>query len=130
MQNYPRLSVKGLHSPNRNVIPFKINIYLFAATSSPSCANSALRSTTREGKFSHGKISADCIRNNFCDNCLKSSEAIEDAIYILKTIHDFFTGRRFNFTNIISNVSKATDFIFAADKSRFSGINENVFGIA
>ncbi|XP_072030104.1 uncharacterized protein [Amphiura filiformis] len=68
---------------------YRMNVHVFGATSSPACANFALRQTAEDGQNRYSQEVCDTIRSNFyVDDCLKSiadeSEAIQHAHELTK----------------------------------------------
>ena len=54
---------------------YRMTVHLFGATSSPSCANYALRKTAEEFGNLFGKQAEHAIKKNFyVDDCLRSDE--------------------------------------------------------
>lgn len=57
---------------------YQMNVHVFGAVSSPSCANFAIRRATDDYEDKVGTETADILRRNFCvDDCLRA-EGTED----------------------------------------------------
>ena len=66
---------------------YRMSTHLFGATSSPSCANYALRQTAKDDEDHTTRHVVDTINNNFyVDDCLRSVESKETAISLVKDL--------------------------------------------
>ena len=60
---------------SRDLEEYQMNVHLFGAISSPSCANYALRKTADDFEHEVGNQVANVLRKNFyVDDCLKSEQ--------------------------------------------------------
>ena len=72
---------------DKPVQEYRMTTHLFGATSSPPCANFALRQTAVELEESHSSDVIEAINRNFyVDDCLKSVESSEKAIRLTEDI--------------------------------------------
>lgn len=79
-------------------------VHLFGATSSPSCANYALRRTAQDNSIKASAEAVDTILNNFyIDDCLKSVKHAAQAIALYKDLKAMCASGEFNLTKWISN---------------------------
>ena len=66
-------------------VEFRMTVHLFGATSSPRCANFALKTTTDQYQETCGRAAADFIlRNFYMDDGLKSASSVEQAKELIK----------------------------------------------
>ena len=86
---------------------YQMKVHLFGATSSPGCANLALRQTAEDNKDELGEEAAEFIRRNFyVDDGLKSVESTEKATAIIKNATEMCKRGGFRLHKFASN-SKA-----------------------
>ena len=80
---------------------YRMTVHVFGATSSPSCANYALRQTGKE----HGQDeTSHLIQSNFyVDDCLFSTSTVEKAIQLSNDLQDTCAKGGFHITKWISN---------------------------
>ena len=66
---------------------YQMKVHLFGSTSSPSCANYALRQTAfdNQGHFSETVIDT-LLRNFYVDDCFKSFETVPKAVSLVKDL--------------------------------------------
>lgn len=96
-----------------------MNVHLFGAVSSPSCANFAVRRTADDVEAQVGKETADVLRRNFyVDDCLRSEETETKAI---ERLHSTIKGCKkggFRLTKITSNNRGVLDSISKEELSK------------
>ena len=64
---------------------FRLKVHLFGATSSPRCANYALKMSANENKIELGPEAANFIHKNFyVDDRLTSVESVDGAVTVIK----------------------------------------------
>ena len=69
----------------RDPVEFRMTVHLFGATSSPGCANFALKTTADQYEESCGRQAAEFVRRNFyVDDGLKSVQFVEEAKELIK----------------------------------------------
>ena len=67
---------------------YRMTTHLFGATSSPSCANLALKMTADKYQEKHGEAASEFVRRNFyVDDGLASVATEEEALQLVKTSH-------------------------------------------
>ncbi len=72
---------------NQEPVDYRMNVHLFGAVSSPSCACYALRRTAEDNKADFPERVKDTIHTNFyMDDCLKSVASEEEAILMIKDL--------------------------------------------
>ncbi|KAK3724979.1 hypothetical protein QZH41_017459, partial [Actinostola sp. cb2023] len=83
---------------------YRMTVHLFGATSSPGCANFALKSTAKDHEDEYGGAAADFLRNDFyVDDGLKSVPSVEEAIKLIKDIKGMCAKGGFNLHKFVSN---------------------------
>ena len=74
---------------NMDVDPevYQMNVHLFGATSSPSCASYCLRRTAKDHEHEHEpEVSRTVIRNFYVDDLLKSVFTVEEALHLVEEL--------------------------------------------
>lgn len=72
---------------NQNMAEYRMTVHLFGATSSPSCANFALRKCAEDNIKQFNPQAVNTILNNFyVDDCLTSAASEEDAIALYQEL--------------------------------------------
>ncbi|RUA07048.1 MAG: hypothetical protein DSY43_00675 [Gammaproteobacteria bacterium] len=104
---------------SQNLEEYQMNVHLFGAVSSPSCANFAVQRTADETEAQVGKETADVLRRNFyVDDCLRSEESDKKAIErVHDTIHACKEGG-FHLTKISSNSRRVLETIPEDERSK------------
>ena len=87
---------------------FQMLVHLFGATSSPSCANFALRKTAEDNRKN---FDLSVIEIFYVGDCLKSVATIERALHLVKELPRFLERRGFNLTKWVSNRREVTTAI-------------------
>lgn len=88
---------------SKDPIEYRMTVHLFGATSSPGCANFALKKTAQDNERELGSAAADFLRNDFyVDDGLKSCATIEEANHLIKSVKEMC--RRGGFNLQISSV--------------------------
>ena len=89
---------------NETAKEYCMNVHLFGATSSPSCASFCLRRTARDH---HQEVSAEAVetvnRNFYVDDCLKSVASVEEGVNIAHELSDLLQKKGFKLTKWISS---------------------------
>lgn len=81
-----------------------MTVHLFGATSSPGCANFALKSTANDHEEEFGSVAADFLRNNFyVDDGLKSVETAVEAVQLITNAREMCRKGGFNLHKFIAN---------------------------
>ncbi|XP_033762629.1 uncharacterized protein LOC117344089 [Pecten maximus] len=83
---------------------YQMVVHLFGATSSPSCANFALRKTAHDckGHFNDEVINT-VLKNFYVDDCLKSLKTVNKAKSLVKDLKDVLHRGGFHIAKWISN---------------------------
>ncbi|WP_204107624.1 hypothetical protein, partial [Streptococcus dysgalactiae] len=81
-----------------------MNVHPFGATSSPFCANFALRRTVEDNQTSFSPSLAVVVKDNFyVDDCLFSVQIIKEAKLLVKDLGDMLKRGGFHLTKWLSN---------------------------
>ena len=82
---------------------YRMTVHLFGATSSPSCANYALRRTSEDFGGLFGEQAQKVIKENFyVDDCLRSDETEDEAIEVAGDLRSLCRLGGFNLTKFAS----------------------------
>ena len=91
---------------------FQMLVHLFGATSSPSCANFALRKTAEDNRKDFDLSVIETVNRNFyVDDCLKSVATIESALHFVNELPRLLQRGGFNLTKWVSNRREVTTAI-------------------
>lgn len=83
---------------------YRMCVHLFGATSSPSCANYALRKTAEDNKQHYDSCTVSTVMNEFyVDDCLKSIETEAQAQRLVKDLTDLCRAGGFKLHKWVSN---------------------------
>ena len=83
---------------------YQMTVHLFGATSSPSCANFALKRVAEDHKAEFDEETTQTVRRNFyVDDCLKSVGSNEKAVRLVGQLWDLLAKAGFRLTKWISN---------------------------
>ena len=83
---------------------YRMTVHLFGATSSPGCANFALRSTADKYEQEFGEAAAKFVRDDFyVDDGLKSTNDAKKAIELIASTHNLCAKGGFNLHKFICN---------------------------
>jgi len=81
---------------------YKMTVHLFGATSSPGCANFALRRAADDNELLIGSEAADTLRRNFyVDDLLKSVDSVSRAIRLVSAVKKMCEAGGFRLTKFI-----------------------------
>ena len=98
-----------------------MDVHLFDATSSPSCASFCLRQVARDFGHLHDPLTAEIVTNNFyVDDCLVSFSSKEEAIRIIQDLIQLLQRGGFHLTKWAANDLKVLSFI--PEKERSTGL--------
>ena len=98
-------------------------VHLFGATSSPGCANFALKSTANDYESEFGVAAAGCPRNDFyIDDGLKSVPSIDEAVTLISDVKQMCKSGGFNLHKFVSNSKDVIRRIPESDKA--DGVKE------
>ena len=117
-------------------VEFKMLVHLFGGTSSPSCANFALRKTATDNQADFDKATVDTVLNNFyVDDCLKSVPTVQHAIKLTSQLREMLDRGGFRLTKWISNSKDVLLSIPECERAAsvksldFDGLTERALGI-
>lgn len=83
---------------------YRMAVHLFGATSSPACANYALRATADAYEEVYGTEAANFVRRNFyVDDGLQSAASPEDAVKLIQTSRDLCQAGGFKLHKFVCN---------------------------
>lgn len=83
---------------------YKMNVHAFGLTSSPACANYALKKTADDNKELYPQEVIDSIKNNFyVDDFVKSVETVNEAKEMIQNVKSALHSRGFNLTKFFCN---------------------------
>lgn len=100
-----------------------MTVHLFGATSSPSCANFALKQTANDFEGEYGEQAANFIRNDFyVDNGLKSVPTAASAVELVKDIKAMCHQGSFNLHKFLSNSKEVIKNVPQSDRAE--GVKE------
>ena len=100
-----------------------MTVHLFGATSSPGCANFALKSTANDYKAEFGTTVADFLRNDFyVDDGLKSVPSVDDAIKLVTDVKQMCNRGGFRLHKFVSNSKEVITRIPEPDRA--DGVKE------
>ena len=104
--------------PGKEPIEYQMKAHLFGSTSSPSCANFALRKTATdfEGHFSEEVINT-VLRNVYVDDWLKSVRTTGEAISLVSDIQAVLKEGGFHISKWVSNNRKVMRSILTLDRA-------------
>ena len=82
----------------------QMQVHIFGATSSPSCANFCLRRVADDNEEDFDAETLDTVHRNFyVDDCLKSVSTTEQAVKLTSELRELLSRGGFNLTKWISN---------------------------
>ena len=95
-----------------------MTVHLFGATSSPGCANFALKKTAQDSECKFGSAATDFLRNDFyVDDGLKSCATIEEANHLIKSVKEMCRRGGFNLQKFVSNKKEVIKNIPLIDRA-------------
>ena len=97
---------------------YQMMVHLFGATSSPSCANFALRRTAEDNQLEFSKEAVNTVKDNFCvDDCLKSVSSENKAIVLVNELRQLLSKGGFRLTKWVSNSRNVIDSIPISERA-------------
>ncbi|MEZ4720248.1 MAG: hypothetical protein R2813_00025 [Flavobacteriales bacterium] len=118
-QNYLRFLWWPDGDTSLTPVDHQMTVHLFGATSSPSCANFALRQTAKEFEAKYGLEIAETLRRNFyVDDMLKSVPDEAMAIEVISSVKDMCAEGGFKLTKFTSNSKAVVNSIPVLDRSK------------
>lgn len=86
------------------LVEYKVNVHLFGAVSSPSCANFALRRTAEDNKDQfHPSVCETIKRNFYVDDCLKSIKNTKNGKNMVNALTELCKKGGFRLHKFVSN---------------------------
>lgn len=102
----------------RDPVEFRMTVHLFGATSSPGCANFALKTTADQYEESCGRKAADFVRRNFyVDDGLKSVQFMEEAKELIKNTKSLCQKGGFRLHKFTSNNKEVMSSVPQEDRA-------------
>ena len=102
----------------RDPVEFRMTVHLFGATSSPGCANFALKTTADQYEESCGREAADFVRRNFyVDDGLKSVQFVEEAKELIKNTKSLCQKGGFRLHKFTSNNKEVLSSVPQEDRA-------------
>ncbi|XP_043222648.1 uncharacterized protein LOC122381925 [Amphibalanus amphitrite] len=103
---------------SRQLEDYQMNVHLFGATSSPSCANFALRRTAQDYGGLYQPEVARCIQRNFyVDDFLKSASTEDEAAGLALEVRECCARGGFRLTGFVSNSSRVMSCLPETDRA-------------
>ena len=104
---------------NADYKEYQMSVHLFGATSSPSCANFAMRQHAENSKQEFGPDVVETVLHNFyVDDCLKSLPDTEAAVNHVSSLDNLMKKGGFRLTKWVSNDRKVLETIPEADRAK------------
>ena len=98
---------------------YRMNVHLFGATSSPSCANFALQRTATEAESKYDQQVKDTLYHNFyVDDCLTSVATEQEAVKLSSDLRNICEEGGFKLTKWTSNNRAVLQSIPESDRSK------------
>ena len=102
---------------------YRMTVHLFGATSSPGCANFALKSTADDHEAEFGVTAANFLRNDFyVDDGLKSVGTVQEAVKLIKNTKVMCDKGGFNLHKFVSNSKEVLKEI--PESNRADGVRD------
>lgn len=85
-------------------VEYRMTVHLFGATSSPGCANFALKRTAQDNAREFGSATAEFLRNDFyVDDGLTSCPTVGEANHLIRSVKEMCRRGGFNLHKFVSN---------------------------
>ena len=98
---------------------YHMNVHLFGATSSPSCAQFSLLQSAEDQQDEFDKDVRSLIVNNFyMDDCLFTAPTVQQAIYLRTQVSSLLKNRGFRLTKFLSNNKDLLQSIPEEDRAK------------
>ena len=103
---------------SKDPLEFRMTIHLFGATSSPGCANYALKAAADDNEIELGSAPANFIRREFyVDDGLKSVASVEEAVTLIKDTKEMCRRGGFNLHKFVCNNKDVIESIPIEDRA-------------
>ena len=97
---------------------YQMNVHLFGAVSSPSCANFGLRKTAEDHTKEFDPETIDTVRRNFyMDDCVKSVPGDDEAVHLADVLKKLLAKGGFNLTKLVLNSRKFIESLPLSDRA-------------
>ena len=97
---------------------FRMNVHLFGAKSSPSCASYCLRRTAEDHETEYDPDVINTVRRNFyVDDCLTSMRSVDSAVRVANQVTKLLSEGGFRLTKWVSNSTDVLKTIPAAERA-------------
>ncbi len=97
---------------------FQMTVHLFGGSSSPSCANFALKRTAEDNQDNFNAETINTLERNFyVENCLKSVEDEETGINLASNVYELLQKGGFRLTNWTSNSQKLLESLPESERA-------------
>ncbi|KAL7852287.1 hypothetical protein SRHO_G00180720 [Serrasalmus rhombeus] len=104
---------------SRNLEEYRMEVHLFGATSSPSCASYALRRCAEDNKHMFDASVVNTVLHNiYIDDCLKSVTSLEQALSLYHDLRKICQTGGFKLTKWISNSTEVLSKIPDEEKAQ------------
>jgi len=95
-----------------------MTVHLLGTTSSPGCANFALKTTADDHKAEFGMAAANFLRNDlYVDDSLKSIGTVQEAVKLIKNTTVMCDKEGFNLHKFVSNCKEVLKEIPGSDRA-------------
>ena len=113
---------------SKDPVDYRMTVHLFGATSSPGCANFALKRTAQDNEEEFGSTTANHLRRNFyVDDGLMSCPTVEEAKLSIKSVKEMCKRGGFNLHKFVSNEKEVIKSIPESDRAEgIKNINLNL----
>ena len=102
----------------KDPVEYRIMVHLFEATSSPGCANFALKRTAEDHESEFGADAANFLRREFyVDDGLKSCPTVEESNRLIPSVKEMCLRGGFNLQKFISNKKEVMKNIPESDRA-------------
>ena len=104
---------------------YNMNVYLFGATSSPTCASFCLRQVAREFGHMHQPLTSEIVKHNFyVDNCLFSCESETEVVNLVQDLMKMLSRAGFRLRKWLSNSKGVLEAIPESERAKDLGCHE------
>ena len=104
---------------DKNLVEYRMCVYLFGAVCSPSCANFALLQTAKDFSSGFEQKTIETVKRCFyVDDCLASTSSVNEAKTLLLELQSLLRKGRFKITKWISNSREVMKEVPLADRSK------------
>ena len=104
---------------------YNMNVHVFGATSSPTCASFCLRQVAREFGHMHQPLTSEIVKHNFyVDDCLFSCESETEAINLVQDLVKMLSRAGFRLRKWLSNSKGVLEAIPESERAKDLGCHE------